>query len=229
MEIKELSQEESDAKILEEMWLTTEDDSTTNDEVEESETEEKETEEEDIPEEVENEEVEEEEPEEEQEEIKEEKPSKKPNWFKKVLSQRNEARKEAEDAKSQVQELQEKLDKLSEDWDYWNEEYVQTLVEKKLAERDEKDDFFETNPEVTEYKKEIIAFAKETWLSLDRSTKLYLAENNPNLLLEDTDISKKKSKIFKAPMQTSKKVSKWTYDYSDAEFDKMAKAWKITF
>lgn len=201
---KEYSIEESDDLILNEL---AEDNSITNEEPQE--------------------EIEEEEPQQEtEEEIEEVKPKK---GIAKVLSQRNEARKEAETYKSEVEHLKEKLTLLEKEWNYWTEEYIQTLVDKRLAEDTERQDFFSTNENYKQYKKEIISFAKETWLSLDRASKLFLAENNPELLLDETSINKKQSKFYQTPIQTPTKVSKGWFSYSNTEFEELAKKWAIKF
>lgn len=218
---KEFTQEESDQAILQEMGLA-EDDSTINDE-EESEEETTEEESEEL-------ESEEEETEDESDEEEEANTSKKPKGkIPKLLKQRNEARQEAEQAKSEVQTLKERLEELEANWDYGNEEYIQTLVDKRNAERDEVTDFFDDNSEIREYKKDIIAQAKELWLPIERAAKLFLAENAPNLLLEKTERNKQKSKIYNTPMQTSKKLTKGELEYSQKEFEEKARKGEITF
>ena len=118
---KEYTNEESDALILQEMWLAEENSTINNEEV----TEEEETQE--VTEDVET-ETEEVEVEDEQEEEVE---PRKPNKFAKVLHQRNEARKERNEALTQVEQLQARLKELEAEWNYWSEEYVQTLVDKR--------------------------------------------------------------------------------------------------
>lgn len=212
---KEYTNEESDALILQEMWLADEN-SITNEEVEDEETEEVEietTEEED----------------EEAEEESFEDTSKPKKWIAKVLHQRNEARKEAEQAKTLAQELQEKLDSLTNEWNYGTEEYIQTLVDKRLAESNEKTEFFDNNEELKSYKKDILSYAKETGLSLEKASKLFLAENAPELLLDKETRNKQKSKIYQTPSITSKNLKEWKFTYSDSEFEDMAKKGLIKF
>lgn len=233
MENENLTTEESDALILEELNIT-DDNSTTNQEEESSE------ELEESSQESEEEEIEEssdtQEEETEDEESEDEAPTKKVNKFAKLLSQRNEARKQAEseskekaDAISQVQELQTKLEKLEADWDFWNEEYVNTLVEKKIAERDEVWNFFDEYDDLKPYKKGIMNTMKNENLSLEKATKLYLAEENPELLFSPQTKAKQKSKVLKTPWRASKKLSEWKLTYSDSEFDTMVKKGLITF
>ena len=145
---RELTQEESDKAILEEMGLA-EDDSTINDTEEESEEEIEETQEE----------SEEEDSSEEQEEQEETPKPKK--GIPKVLAQRNEAREEAKQAKSEVQKLQEELDRLKSEGKGKSEEYLETLIEKRVAQQNEVIEFFESNEELKPYKKEIQDYAKE--------------------------------------------------------------------
>lgn len=215
---RELTIEESDALILQEMGLA-EDNSISN---EQEVTEDEETQE--VTEDV---ETETDEVEEEQEEKVE---PRKPNKVAKILHQRNEARKEAEEAKTLAQTLQARLDELTAEWNYWSEEYVQTLVDKRIAEADEKQEFFENNEELRGFKKDILNYAKETWLPLEKASKLYLAENNPELLLDPQTRNKQKSKIYWTPAITPKSVKEWEkLTYSDAEFELMAKKGLISF
>ena len=217
---KEYTNEESDALILQEMWLAEENSIINNEEV----TEEEETQE--VTEDVET-ETEEVEVEDEQEE---EVVPRKPNKVAKVLHQRNEARKERDEALTQVEQLQARLKELEDEWNYWSEEYVQTLVDKRIAEADEKQEFFENNDELKSYKKDILSYAKETWLSLEKASKLYLAENNPELLLDKETRNKQKSKIYWTPAITPKSIKEWwKFTYSDTEFEEMAKKGLIKF
>ena len=219
---KEYTQEESDSLILQEMWLA-EDNSITNNEEVETELEEtqEEVETDDVTDEVEETETEEQET--------EEVASKPKKWIAKVLHQRNEARREAEEAKTQAQLLQAKLDELEANGNYGNEEYVQTLVDKRIAEKEEISDFFADNTELKQYKSEIINYSKDFWLDIKKATKLFLAENAPELLLDKETRNKQQSKIYWVPAVTSKKLSKWGYSYSDNEFEEMAKKGLIKF
>ena len=216
---REYTQEESDALILQEMWLA-DDNSITNEETED----EIETETEEVEVEIET-EVQDEETEQEIDEVA----SKPKKWIAKVLHQRNEARKEAEQAKSQAQELQARLDELEAEWNYGNEEYVQTLVDKRMAEKEEVSEHFSDNPELKQYKSEIINYSKEFWLDIQKATKLYLAENAPELLLDKETRNKQQSKIYWVPAVTSKKLSKWWFLYTDSEFEERAKKGLIKF
>lgn len=219
---RELTIEESDALILQEMGLA-EDNSTINNEEEVTEYEETQ---EEVTEDVET-ETDEVEVEDEQEE---EVAPRKPNKVAKVLHQRNKAREERDEALSQVEQLQARLKELEAEWNYWSEEYVQTLVDKRMAEADEKQEFFENNEELKTYKKDILNYAKETWLPLEKASKLYLAENNPELLLDPQTRNKQKSKIYWTPTITPKSVKEWgKLTYSDAEFELMAKKGLISF
>lgn len=232
---QEITTQESDKLILEELWIVDETTDQTNPEeieTEESTTEEvnEETEEEELEEEVEMETTDDESEEEVETETEEE--PKKVNKFAKLLGQRNKARKEAEETTNQVQELQAKLDKLEKDWDYGNEEYINTLVEKRMEERmnaqDSVTDFF-AESDLWEFKKDILAVKRETWLPIERAAAIYLAENNPSLLMTDQAKAKVKANVLKTPSRTSKKLANPKLDYSDAEFERLASAGKITF
>lgn len=219
MEDKEMSIEESDALLRQELYA--EDDSTINDEDTETE-----------------EETQEEETEEDVSEIddelqeEQEQPERPKKWIAKVLSQRNEARKQAEEAQSEVQRLQERLQELEESGDYGNEEYVQTLVQKELAKQNEVLDFFEENEDLKSYRKDILKYSKENGLNLDKATKLYLAENNPELLLSEQTRNKQKAKMYDTDTRTPKSLSSIASNkpkYTDDEFEKLAKSGKIQF
>lgn len=159
----------------------------------------------------------------------EENTSKSKKWIAKVLHQRNEARKEAETYKSEVESLKEKLAELEEEWNYGTEEYIQTLVDKRLAEGREKQDFFDNKDHLKEYRKEILDYSKETWLSLEKATKLYLAENNPELLLDNETLNKKQSKFYQTPSVTPRNLWVKEVKYSLSEFEEMAKKGMVKF
>lgn len=222
---QELTTQESDALILQEMWLA-DDNSTTNEE-ETTETEVEETQEEVEVEEQEEEQSETEEFEDEQEDKAS--ASKPKKWIAKVLHQRNEARKQAEEAITQVQTLQARLEELEAQGNYGNEEYVQTLVDKRIAEKEEISDFFEQNEEIKEFKKDILAYAKETWLDINKASKLYLAENAPEMLLSPQSRAKQQSKALNTPNRTSKDLTQGKLTYSDEEFNTMVKKGLIKF
>jgi len=213
--MEELTNEEQDQLILDELNITDDSETKADENSIINEDEEEFEEEEDI---------ESESDEDEEEDIE----PKKSNNFAKLLAKKNEAKREAEaankekdEALSQVQELQAKLDKMDEEWDFGNEEYVNTLVEKKIAERDELTDYFDEFSELKEYKKDILKYKRETGLSLEQATKLYLAENNPSLLLSPQVKAKAKSWIFKTPWRASQKLQTWKKDYSNVEFADM--------
>ena len=233
---EQLTTEQEDALILSELWIA--DDNSTINQEEENETSENAEEEviEESNEEETEEETESEEDNSEEEEETEEKTQKPKNKFAKLLAQRNEARREAEQANeekekanSKVQELEAKLKELDDNWDFGNEEYVNTLVEKKIAEREEISDFFEEYDELKSYKKEILSYKEANWLDIEKATKLYLADNNPSLLLSPQARAKQKAKVLETPWRTSKKIQSWELTYSDSEFEKLAAEGKIQF
>lgn len=197
----EYTTEESDNLLLADMWLAEENSIINNEEVEvETES-----------------------------ETEEENTSKSKQWIAKVLHQRNEARKEAETYKSEVESLKEELAKLEEEGNYGTEEYIQTLVDKRLAEGREKQDFFDNKYYLKEYKKEILDYSKETWLSLEKATKLYLAENNPELLLDNETLNKKQSKFYQTPSVTPRNLWVKEVKYSLNEFEEMVKKGMVKF
>ena len=118
---------------------------------------------------------------------------------------------------------------MDEDWDFGNEEYVNTMVEKKMAERDEISDFFDDYDELRSHKKGIIQYKKETWLNLEKATKLYLAETDPSLLLSPQAKAKQKAAMYNTPWRTTKDLTSGKLDYSDKEFEEKVKKGEITF
>lgn len=228
----DLTVEQEDALILEELWIA-EDDSTINDESEVEVWENEATEDEATIDETETETDSAEEEKEEEETIEDKKPK---NKFAKLLAERNQARKLAEqeaaenkENKSKVSELNEKLKKFEEDWETGSTEHIEALVEKRIAEEAEKNDFFNDFQELKEYKTDILNTKNELNISLEQATKLYLAEHNPSLLLSPQAKAKEKSKMLNNPTRTSQKLVKGEYEYSDEEFAAMAKAGKIKF
>jgi len=57
---------------------------------------------------------------------------------------------------------------------------IESRVEQKMAEKL----YFVENPQFAEFKTEIQEYAKQNNLALDKATKLYLADTNPQLLLQ---------------------------------------------
>lgn len=146
----------------------------------------------------------------------------------KVLHQRNEARKEAETYKSEAETLRERLKKLEEAGEYWSEEYVQTLIDKRMAENQEKNDFFEEKEDLKPYKKDILDYQKETWLSLEKASKLYLAENAPEMLLDEQSRNKQKANNYNTTWYTSASLKQnIKTEYSSNELDKMIASGKV--
>ena len=103
-------------------------------------------------------------------------------------------------------------------------------MDKKIAERFETQDFFSRNPEAREIKEELDEFRNENPnLSYDRAYKFYLAETNPQALLDEQTKNKLNSNIYSTAGRTppALRQSKKEFDYSDAEMDSLIKAGKI--
>lgn len=65
-------------------------------------------------------------------------------------------------------------------------EYYKTLVKKEMAEEFEKQHFFIANPNAFEVKSDLdILIEENPSLSYDRAWKFYLAETNPQALLDE--------------------------------------------
>jgi len=65
-----------------------------------------------------------------------------------------------------------------------------------MAEAQEKTDFFTENEELKSYRKDILEYARENSLPLERASKFFLAENHPELLLDKETRNKQKSKMY---------------------------------
>ena len=127
-------------------------------------------------------------------EPKSEEPPKKKSNVAKILSERNEWKKEAMSAKARLAELE---SNVGEDRST-DVSYIETLVEKKLAEKMESQDFFSRFPEAKDAKDELDAFREENpSLSYDRAYKLYLAETNPQALLDEQTRNKLGSDTYR--------------------------------
>lgn len=112
-------------------------------------------------------------------EEEEPKPKKHKSNVPKILSERNRYKKEAEEAKRRIQELEESG--ISGD-----PEYLNAVVDRKIAERLEVQDFFARNPEASAHRAELDALREENPnLSYDRAYKFFLAETNPQALLDE--------------------------------------------
>lgn len=145
----------------------------------------------------------------------------------KVLHQRNEARKEVENYKSEVEVLKSKLEKLEADWEYWSEEYVQTLIDKRMAENDEKNNYFDNKQNIKPFKKEILNYQKESWLSLDKATKLYLAENRPDLLLDEQTKNKQRADTYNTNWYTPSSLKTTKTEFSSSELERKIARWEV--
>ena len=223
---------DEDKLVLQELWLADANSTLNSEETEVTETTEEEvTEVEETNEETleDTEEVSEDEEELEEHSAEWEQKQKKPNKIAKILSQKNQAKEEANYYKKQAEDLQDKLQKLQEWGEFWTEEYIETLIQKTVNEREALNEYFEQNPEIKQYKNEILEYSKNTNLSIDKATKLYLAENNPTLLLDEQTRNKNKSKMYQTKSIVSKDLGVKKYTFDDAEFETMAKKWLIKF
>lgn len=153
------------------------------------------------------------------------KPKKKSN-IAKLLAEKNEYKNEVIEARKRIEELESRV------WDdkETDIEYLDAKMDKKIAERFEIQDFFARNPEAREFKEELDEFrAENPNLSYDRAYKFYLAETNPQALLDEQTRNKLGSNTYSSVWRTppSLRQSKNEFDYSDAELDNLIKAGKI--
>lgn len=108
----------------------------------------------------------------------EQKEDKRPSSVVKLLQQRNEL-------KRQVEELSSKAtvaDKLSKEMEELREMVAKQALDNEA--KTEKNKFFESNPVAKEYESEIEKY-KEKGLSYDEAFKLYAAQTNPTLLMDE--------------------------------------------
>ena len=122
----------------------------------------------------------------------EEKPKKKSNVAK-ILSEKNEYKRNWLQAQERIKELEQNLGQDTAT----DKEYFETVVKKQLAEEMEKNFFFTKNPEAYEAKTDLDALIEENpSLSYDRAWKFYLAETNPQALLDEQTRNKLNSKVY---------------------------------
>ncbi len=121
-----------------------------------------------------------------------EKEQKKTSNVAKILAQRNEARKKAEEADAKIAELSKEAKKVSslekkmadlEEMIAWN------ALEKEEVQKST--EFFKTNPKLKEFEMEIQETAKSKNLALTDAATFYLATNRPDLLVDEQYIAKK--------------------------------------
>lgn len=122
----------------------------------------------------------------------EEKPKKKSNVAK-ILSEKNEYKRNWLQAQERIKELESSLGTdVNTD-----KEYFETVVTKKMSEEMEKLTFFTANPDAYAVKTDLDALIEENpKLSYDRAWKFYLAETNPKALLDEQTQNKLNSKIY---------------------------------
>lgn len=122
----------------------------------------------------------------------EEKPKKKSNVAK-ILSEKNEYKRNWLQAQERIKELEQNLGQDTAT----DKEYFETVVKKQLAEEMEKNYFFTKNPDAYEAKTDLDALIEENpSLSYDRAWKFYLAETNPQALLDEQTRNKLNSKVY---------------------------------
>lgn len=135
--------------------------------------------------------------------------------IKKLLAQRNQARKEAEELRKEA-ELSKKLEKKIADLE---EKFLWKELE--LEERKEAIDFYSKLPQAKQFESEIEKVKSEYNLSYEKAYKLYIAENKPELLVDPQYLNKSNSSNgainwITPPMTDIKDPLKM----SDADFEK---------
>lgn len=181
---------------------------------------------EEVTEEVETEETETTEEESQEAEQAEEKPKKKSN-VPKILAEKNEWKRKALEAKAEAEELRGKLWQDSDT----DVSFFESKMKQMLAENNEKMSFFTQHPDAYAIKEDLDTLIEENPnLSLDSAYKLYLAETNPQALLDEQtrnklNSSKTYSPAWRAP--SNARATKTEFDYSDTEMEELIKQWKV--
>lgn len=163
--------------------------------------------------------------EESQEAQAEEKPKKKSN-VPKILAEKNEWKRKALEAKAEADELRGKLWQDSDT----DVSFFESKMKQMLAENNEKMSFFTQHPDAYAIKEDLdILIEENPNLSLDSAYKLYLAETNPQALLDEQTKNKLNSKVYSSSWRapSNARNTKVEYTYDDNEFDKLIKEWKI--
>ena len=163
--------------------------------------------------------------EQEEQEATPEQPKKKSNVAK-ILAEKNEYKRQALEAKQEAEELRNRL------WENADTDvsFFESKMKQMLAENNEKMSFFGANPWAYEAKSDLDALIEENpSLSYDRAWKFYLAETNPQALLDEQTQNKLNSKVYSSSWRApaNARATKTDFDYSDAELDKLIKEWKV--
>lgn len=201
METPEITREEENALLLQALSGTNDSQSDSNDdESEDTETEETED-------------VESEENPKEEDKPQATKAQKK--WAK-ILSERNALKKELEELKSRESGS-----------DTYSEEYLNKLIDQRVAEKNEVQGFFQKYPEAEEIRDELKEFMEENpSFSYERAYKLFLAETAPEKLLSPETQNKMNSSKYSTsvgvPVKHESKVT-----HSSDELSKLIKAGRI--
>ena len=221
---QELSEEESDALLRQEIFA--QEDSNSDSGINESEEQvEVQEEAQEQSEEVDTEESTDEESHEEAK-ATDEKPKKKSNVAK-ILAEKNEYKRQALEAKAEAEELRSRL------WENADTDvsFFESKMKQMLAENNEKMSFFGANPKAYEIKGDLDLMIEDNpKLSYEKAYIHYLAETNPQALLDEQtrnklNSSKTYSLAWRAP--SNARATKTDFDYSDAELDKLIKEWKV--
>ena len=143
-------------------------------------------------------------------------PTKKTDSVMKLLKQRNEARAEVENLKSQLKnnaELESRLKEL--------EEGIAAQELEKEAQK-EKEDFYSKTPNAKWHEEWIEKIRQEKDLSYSEAFQLYAAQNDPTLLLDEQYRNKSQSQTaltWVAKMETKVKEPKAISDFNEMDDD----------
>lgn len=111
--------------------------------------------------------------------VEEQKEDKRPSSVVKLLKQRNELKKEVENLRATTSETEKLAKKIAE---------MEELIARQTLEQEAKEEkiaFFIKNPVAKEFEADIDRMTKDKGLSYDEAFKLYAADNNPALLMDE--------------------------------------------
>ena len=141
----------------------------------------------------------------------EEKP-KKQSSHEKLLAQRNEARREADELRKQI----------SERYDTWSIKDISDISEQNAREVYRQERFLESKW-VGEDADTILAIAKKSNLSVEDAYLLHVARHNPKALLDSQTIAKSESKKLGVSWIANRSVNKSKDPYDKASLDAVNK------
>jgi len=155
----------------------------------------------------------------------EEKPKK--SGAEKLLAQRNEARREAQELRKQLAEANKA--KLNEKYDPESISDMSNLSEQNAMSIYKQWRFLESKGLDLDEVEEVMTMSKELNVPIERALNFYLAEHNPKALLDTQTVAKSEAKKYSVSWVTNRKPTKvdiFSEDYQK-EFDKWVREGRI--